>query len=480
MKKDLSYIHSKYYITSTTDLNGLITSVSEAFCKISGYDKSELIGKQHSIVRHPDTPKEVFKDLWETIKSGNTWSGIIKNKKKDGEFYWVDSTVEPVFNSSGEIQGYYSLRFDVTSQFELIQANKKIEESVIRLKKLFENVNSGIVILDKNGHIKDVNPYLYNLLGYSKEEFMAKSYLDYSNDADKVRIRNIIREIFKGNISEQRIEKESIKKDGSTIWLELTYSYFDENTLLLSINSIENLKKLEYTTNLLVLQSRDAAMGEMLAMIAHQWRQPLATLGTILSKIKIKRELNLYSNKDFDTDFFKLNSIIVHLSKTIEYFKNYFKPKKPIKEKIKNVLEEIKNIIEPLYTKNNIEMVFDNSFINDLKIDSRVDQVLLNIYKNAIESCFEKNKKGKIVTNISVKDNFLLIDISDDGGGISMEIIDKIFEPYYSTKSKNGTGLGLYMSKDIVENILGGKLSVKNIPSGACFTISLKLDNNGN
>lgn len=149
----------------------------------------------------------------------------------------------------------------------------------------------------------------------------------------KLELETLLEKYLKEIFLEQRIEKESIKKDGSTIWLELTYSYFDENTLLLSINSIENLKKLEYTTNLLVLQSRDAAMGEMLAMIAHQWRQPLATLGTILSKIKIKRELNLYSNKDFDTDFFKLNSIIVHLSKTIEYFKNYFKPKKPIKEK---------------------------------------------------------------------------------------------------------------------------------------------------
>lgn len=82
MKLDLSYIHSKYYITSTTDLKGNITSVSEAFCKISGYCESELIGQPHSIVRHPDTPKESFEVLWKTIKSGKVWTGIIKNKKE--------------------------------------------------------------------------------------------------------------------------------------------------------------------------------------------------------------------------------------------------------------------------------------------------------------------------------------------------------------------------------------------------------------
>lgn len=482
MKRNFTYIHSKYYITTTTNQEGIITDVSEAFCKITGYTRKELIGQPHSIIRHPDTSIKVFENLWETIISGKKWTGKIKNKKKNGDSYWVDSIIEPFFDENGFILGYHSLKFDITNEYELMLANNKIETNLRRFQKLFANINSGIAILDKKGFVLDINPYLCNLFGFTKEEYLLMNCSDTtSNENIKEIINGIVAGISNGLIQKNTIQKESKKKDGNTIWIEATFSYFDENTILVSVNNIENLKKLEYTTNLLVSQSRDAAMGEMLAMIAHQWRQPLATLGTIVSKIKIKKELNMYSNEDFNTDFSKINSIIIHLSKTIEYFKNYFKPKEAVKEEIKNIFEGLNNIIEPLYTKNNIEMVFNNSCTNDLKIDSRVDQVLLNIYKNSIESCFERNKKGKIITDIRVENKNLLIDISDNGGGIDMGIINKIFEPYYSTKSKNGTGLGLYMSKDIIENILGGKLSVKNIPSGACFTISLELDNkNGN
>lgn len=477
MKGDFTYIHSKYYITTSTNEDGIITYASEAFCKISGYTKKELIGQSHSIIRHPDTPVEVFENLWKTISSGHTWNGILKNKRKNGEEYWVDSVIEPIFDENGFILGYRSLRFDITNEYKLILVNNKNEENLIKFKKLFDNVNSGIAIVNKNGTFLDINPYLCNLIGYTKEEYLSMNCFDFSNNENQNEIKEIMYGISNCLIRENIIQKECRKKDGTFVWVEVTYSYFDKDAILISVKNIENLKKLEYTTNLLILQSRDAAMGEMLAMIAHQWRQPLTTLGTIVSKIKIKQDLNMYSKENYDTDFKKISSIILHLSKTIEYFRNYFKPKNLIKENISNIFEEINNIIEPLCSKNNIEMVFDNSHTNDLKIDSRVDQVMLNIYKNSIEACFEKNKKGKVLTDISVVDKKILIDISDNGGGIDLNVIDKIFEPYYSTKSKNGTGLGLYMSKNIIENTLGGKLSVKNITSGVCFTISLDMDN---
>ena len=478
MNTDLSYINSKYYITSTTDLNGIIISVSEAFCKISGYSESELLGQPHSIVRHPDTPKEAFVDLWNTIKNGQVWTGIIKNKKKNGDFYWVESTVEPIFNTKGEIEGYYSLRFNISSEIELKEVNGQIQKALHRFKRLFENIDSGIAILDTNALIQDANSYLCALFESEKEEFIGTSSFDCSTEEDKKIVKEIISKIVKGDILKEKIHKESIKKDGSKIWIEVTYSYFEEGLILASVNNIENFKKLEVATNLLVTQSRDAPMGEMLSMIAHQWRQPLATLGTIISKIKIKQDLNLYSKDNFNTDVQKINSIIIHLSKTIDYFKNYFKPKLEVKEEIISIFNGLTNIIEPLCERNNIKLIFNNFSDVKIKIDSRIDQVLLNIYKNSIDACFEKNKKGEVVTDINVVDNCISINISDNGGGINDEIIDKIFDPYYSTKNKNGTGLGLYMSKDIVENILSGKLTVRNTGNGACFTILLSMENN--
>ncbi len=103
-------------ISSTTDENGVITNVSKAFCEVAGYSKEELIGKPHNIIRHPDMPSSVFKQMWETIQEGKQWSGEVKNIKKDGSFYWVNVVIEPIFNKTSKIKGYTSIRQDITDK----------------------------------------------------------------------------------------------------------------------------------------------------------------------------------------------------------------------------------------------------------------------------------------------------------------------------------------------------------------------------
>lgn len=110
---------NKNIITSTTDSNGKILTVSDAFCRISGYKKDELIGKKHNILRHPDMPKSLYEDMWNTIKNGESWEGEIKNLKKNGGYYWVKATVEPTFSKDGDIIGYSSIRYDITDKKKL-------------------------------------------------------------------------------------------------------------------------------------------------------------------------------------------------------------------------------------------------------------------------------------------------------------------------------------------------------------------------
>ncbi len=102
-------IEDDEFIVSRTDKQGIITYVSDSFCRISEYDKSELIGQPHSIIRHPDMPKSAFKDMWETIKQGNKWQGYVKNRTKYGKFYWVEATVSPLVKD-GKMLGYKSVR----------------------------------------------------------------------------------------------------------------------------------------------------------------------------------------------------------------------------------------------------------------------------------------------------------------------------------------------------------------------------------
>ncbi|MCF6207100.1 MAG: PAS domain S-box protein [Sulfurovum sp.] len=130
---DEEYKFSEGLIVSSTDLKGIITYANRKFCEIANYTKKELTGKNHNIVRHPDMPKAAFKDLWETIQSGNEWPGIVKNLRKDGRYYWVYSHITPILNDAGEITGYTAARRPA-SQHE-------IEESVALYKEMIAQEN---------------------------------------------------------------------------------------------------------------------------------------------------------------------------------------------------------------------------------------------------------------------------------------------------------------------------------------------------
>jgi len=133
----LDYVYSffnNYAITSETDIHGDIIYVSEPFIDISGYTQRELIGQNHRIVRHPDMEEKVFKEMWETITSKQVWRGEVKNLKKDGGYYWVDSIIFPILNKYDEIEGYKSIRFDITDKIKAKEAFSDIlgeEDSLI-------------------------------------------------------------------------------------------------------------------------------------------------------------------------------------------------------------------------------------------------------------------------------------------------------------------------------------------------------------
>ncbi len=126
-------ITDRFALISQTDTRGVIQYANPRFCEVSGYTFEELVGKPHNIVRHPDMPKEVFKDLWETLKAGKIWQGEIKNRRKDGSHYWVLATVGPIFDDKGEIRSYMSMRVDITVQKDLEAALRRERERVEEL-----------------------------------------------------------------------------------------------------------------------------------------------------------------------------------------------------------------------------------------------------------------------------------------------------------------------------------------------------------
>ena len=240
----------------------------------------------------------------------------------------------------------------------------------------------------------------------------------------------------------------------------------------------EEVEKNRQKDKVMFSQARQAQMGEMIAMIAHQWRQPLNNLSLINQLLVSKYKKNKLDDEVME--YFKLTSKkqITLMSNTINDFRNFFKSEKSkcnfcVNHSIRNILD----ITKAIYTNNEIKINFNSQ--KDFKINGYSNafaQAILNIINNAKDALVENKIKNKNITIDIQNDNEnIIISIEDNAGGITQDIIENIFDPYFSTKEqKNGTGLGLYMSKMIIQEQMGGKLDVSNGVDGATFKITLE------
>jgi len=244
--------------------------------------------------------------------------------------------------------------------------------------------------------------------------------------------------------------------------------------------TVERLKAVEALREkeqMLIQQSRQAAMGEMIGNIAHQWRQPLNTLG-----LTVQQLLLMYDFGQFDRDFLvkgvgKSMELIQHMSKTIDDFRNYFQPdREKVEFNLYSTIEKALSLLEGSFNSQQIRIEIDardNPVIRSYP--NEFSQVLLNILINARDAIIERKiENPKILINLCAEGEKAIVNISDNAGGIPGEIIDKIFDPYFTTKGPQaGTGVGLFMSKAIIEKNMGGRLTARNTPEGAEFRIEI-------
>ena len=230
--------------------------------------------------------------------------------------------------------------------------------------------------------------------------------------------------------------------------------------------------------HLLIQQSRLAAMGEMIGNIAHQWRQPLNTLGLILGNIKDAYEFGDMTRDYMNETTGKGNQIIQKMSATIDDFRNFFRPNREkqvfslnqaVREALSMVEASFRNHQITVDWQENGEEIFTQGFPNEYS------QVLLNLLGNAREAIQQRRAPdGKVTLRLEQGDGHATLAVRDNGGGIPAEVLPKIFDPYFTTKEK-GTGIGLYMSKMIVENNMDGGIGARNIENGAEFTVVTPL-----
>lgn len=264
---------------------------------------------------------------------------------------------------------------------------------------------------------------------------------------------------------------------------ELERKVHDKTEELMKLNESLELKveqkvsELRKKDQLLQVQSKHAVMGEMISMIAHQWRQPLSTITLKIADLQFKNMLKKEVDKEeIDTTLSGISDMIVYLSDTIDDFQTYFRPaKETTVVEIHELLQKALNFALSRVINQKIKLIMNKK--EDIEVKTYANeliQVVLNILNNAIDAHLELNDDDAFVRiDILANEAEVFIKIEDNAGGIEDKNLEHLFEPYFSTKGKNGTGLGLYMSNMIISKQFGGEIEVKTSKSGSTFIVKI-------
>ena len=343
---------------------------------------------------------------------------------------------------------------------------------------------------DVEGIITFVNDEFCKISGYTKEELIGQNHnIVRHPDADATKFKALW-----DTIKAKKIYKDTVKnlaKDGSTFYVNTTViPILDEDETIKEFIAIrydvtkemlykqqvqEEIAKNKMKQKAMLTQARHASLGQMLANIAHQWRQPLTELS--LTVYNMKRSVG--DLEKIDEYYAQSKDIIKSMSNTIDDFTNFFTPEREVKSF--NVCESINEAVKLLDERLSNSMIELSLHLEDAQVvgvPNELTQVVVNLLSNAADA-FEQ--KGVLLRHVEITtkcdDESVQVVVADNAGGIAKKIIEKIFDPYFTTKhQRSGTGLGLFMSKMICEQGMGGTLVVKSSKSNTTFTIELPLD----
>ena len=348
------------------------------------------------------------------------------------------------------------------------------KKELSRFRKTVEDSDNIIVITDADTRIKYVNATFTKITGYTQEEVLGKSPKMFNSGEQSPEFYKELNEtIYSGKKWSGKFI--NVSKDGTLTYEKATITpVFNEHNEILEFVAIKlditketkSQEQLIKKEKLLLQQTKMAAMGEMLQNIAHQWRQPLSIISTASTGLLVKKELNIKTTPEEDIKTLNaINDSTQYLSETIHAFSDFFNPSKAkTLFKIKDVYQKTLNIVLSKFKNANIEIVENIEDISITNLDNELIQVMMNLLNNARDVLITKeNIKRYIFVNISKTDHNVVITIKDNGGGVPFEIIEKIFEPYFTTKHKSqGIGIGLYMCQEIISKHMNGKLTVNN------------------
>ncbi|MBI5847292.1 MAG: PAS domain S-box protein [Nitrospirae bacterium] len=505
--------------------DGAIIDANTAATMFYGWSHDQLLSmkiSQINILQAEDVRKEM-----QAAKTEQRSFFLFKHRRADGSIRDVEIYSGPI--QAGGKTMLYSIVHDIS---ERRQAEEKIKQLMNEQQVILQTAPIGISFI-KNRRIIWTNPYVEKIFGYEPQELWGLStrvlYVtqdDYERTgatgyahialgksySTELLLVNKQGETFWASLVGQAVNPND-PADGS-IWMfqDITERRHAEDVLREKTGQLEHLtcnleKQVEEeiaarTRNeqILIQQSKLAAMGEMLGAIAHQWRQPLNSLGMCVQNIHdayIHGDLN---RSYLDRTVQKSMDQIQHMSKTIDDFRNFFRPDKELSTfDTMTVIGEVLSLFSAQLTSNNIAFrltchTHSRTFVQVGGIEvcpekivegyrNEFEHVILNLISNAQDSIITRREtvqdkssiKGLMTFDFFNRDDNVIIEVGDNGTGIPDAVMPRIFEPYFTMKEQSkGTGIGLYMSKIIIEDHMKGSLTVKNGPGGAVFTIILR------
>ncbi|NQY95237.1 MAG: CHASE3 domain-containing protein, partial [Campylobacteraceae bacterium] len=373
------------------------------------------------------------------------------------------------------IKGEKELSQNFTRLLELTIKTPQMKNDILLIKEAVESWKTKVANVEIDAR-RVMNQYKYSIDDISKTMRNGKG--KFYIDAIRTKVDEII--AVEKSLMDTRFEEQessaSFAANFTIFGTALALIIGAIIAIIISKNIFQAIKENQKKDQLLLQQSKLAAMGEMVGAIAHQWRQPLNALALRNQFIIDDFEDDMIDKEyieEFSTSSMKL---INFMSKTIDDFRNFFRLDKLEKEfSIHEKISETSNMLLSQLTDHQIEINIDKNDFRVMGHDSEFQQVILNLINNAKDALLDNNiSSPQINVEVSQEKDMGIIKISDNAGGIPEDVIPRVFEPYFTTKEEGkGTGLGLYMSKMIIEDNMGGHIQVENSKDGAVFTIKL-------